>query len=171
MRYDLPHASFFGLAGTPIELAGANVCAVFGDYSSAYEVRYAQQDDATVPIYCEKRLARLAFDEFVKRYNPENRHTRKATWSEKLDCDSAAETTAKGKKGGAPHPSPLPASGARGLTGKWRAYTYDEIASRDKASLDIFWLRDESLEDSDNLPPPAEQIGTDPVERSVNSAA
>ena len=25
---------------------------------------------------------------------------------------------------------------------------------RDKASLDIFWLRDESLEDSDNLPPP-----------------
>ena len=26
---------------------------------------------------------------------------------------------------------------------------------RDKASLDIFWLKDESLEDSDNLPDPA----------------
>ncbi len=31
---------------------------------------------------------------------------------------------------------------------------YDELVKRDKASLDIFWLRDESLEDSENLPPP-----------------
>lgn len=38
--------------------------------------------------------------------------------------------------------------------GRWRSYTYDEIIARDKASLDIFWLRDESLEDSDNLPDP-----------------
>ena len=38
--------------------------------------------------------------------------------------------------------------------GRWRAYTYDEIINRDKASLDIFWLRDESLEDSANLPDP-----------------
>jgi type I restriction enzyme M protein len=30
----------------------------------------------------------------------------------------------------------------------------DELIARDKASLDIFWLRDESLEDSDNLPEP-----------------
>ncbi|MGZ9226731.1 MAG: SAM-dependent DNA methyltransferase, partial [Anaerolineales bacterium] len=29
-----------------------------------------------------------------------------------------------------------------------------ELVARDKASLDIFWLRDESLEDSDNLPEP-----------------
>jgi type I restriction enzyme M protein len=33
-------------------------------------------------------------------------------------------------------------------------YDYDELAARDKASLDIFWLKDESLADSDNLPPP-----------------
>ena len=33
-------------------------------------------------------------------------------------------------------------------------FTYDELLARDKASLDIFWLRDESLEDADNLPPP-----------------
>jgi type I restriction enzyme M protein len=38
--------------------------------------------------------------------------------------------------------------------GRWRAYDYDELMSRDKASLDIFWLKDESLEDSDNLPAP-----------------
>jgi type I restriction enzyme M protein len=30
---------------------------------------------------------------------------------------------------------------------------YDELVARDKASLDIFWLKDESLADSDNLPP------------------
>jgi type I restriction enzyme M protein len=33
-------------------------------------------------------------------------------------------------------------------------YEYDELVARDKASLDIFWLKDESLADSDNLPPP-----------------
>ena len=32
--------------------------------------------------------------------------------------------------------------------GRWRAFTYDELVARDKVSLDIFWLRDESLEDS-----------------------
>ena len=36
--------------------------------------------------------------------------------------------------------------------GRWRAYSYEEITNRDKASLDIFWLRDESLEDSGSLP-------------------
>jgi type I restriction enzyme M protein len=38
--------------------------------------------------------------------------------------------------------------------GRWRSYDYDERVSRDKASLDIFWLKDESLEASDNLPDP-----------------
>ena len=33
-------------------------------------------------------------------------------------------------------------------------FGYDELIKRDKASLDIFWLRDESLEDADNLPAP-----------------
>ncbi|MCZ7528583.1 MAG: type I restriction-modification system subunit M [Acidimicrobiia bacterium] len=39
-------------------------------------------------------------------------------------------------------------------TERFRRFTWDELVARDKASLDIFWLRDESLEDSDNLPPP-----------------
>jgi type I restriction enzyme M protein len=38
--------------------------------------------------------------------------------------------------------------------GRWRAYTYDEIVARDKVSLDLSWLRDESLEESANLPGP-----------------
>jgi hypothetical protein len=38
--------------------------------------------------------------------------------------------------------------------GRWRAYDYDDLIARDKASLDIFWLKDDSLEDSTNLPNP-----------------
>lgn len=37
---------------------------------------------------------------------------------------------------------------------RFRAFSYDELVKRDKASLDIFWLKDESLEDSENLPEP-----------------
>jgi len=69
-------------------------------------------------------LVRGDLDEFVKCYHPANRHQRKATRSEK-------------KSGG-----------------RWRAYDYDELIARDKVSLDVFWLRDESLEDSANLPDP-----------------
>ncbi len=72
----------------------------------------------TNPLKCED------LDEFVRCYNPANRHDRKPTWSEQTP------------------------------EGRFRAYGYDELVSRDKASLDIFWLRDESLSDSDNLPPP-----------------
>lgn len=37
---------------------------------------------------------------------------------------------------------------------RWKSYSYDELAARDKANLDITWLRDASLEDADNLPAP-----------------
>ncbi len=72
----------------------------------------------------EQPLGRADLDEFVKCYNPGNRHQRKATWSEK------------------------------NAEGRWRSFDYDELVKRDKASLDIFWLRDKSLEDSDDLPEP-----------------
>ena len=48
--------------------------------------------------------------------------------------------------------------------GRWRSFTYDEIIKRDKANLDIFWLKDDSLEDSENLPDPevlAQEIADD----------
>ncbi|MCZ7560801.1 MAG: type I restriction-modification system subunit M [Burkholderiaceae bacterium] len=76
-------------------------------------------------------LKREDLDEFVTLYNPANRHDRKSTWSETPDSKSGA-----------------------GPEGRWRAYDYDDLIGRDKASLDIFWLRDESPADSDNLPPP-----------------
>jgi type I restriction enzyme M protein len=37
---------------------------------------------------------------------------------------------------------------------RFHRFTYDELMARDKANLDITWLRDESLEDSSNLPAP-----------------
>jgi len=71
-----------------------------------------------------KPLARADLDEFVACFKPGDRPTRESTWSEA-------------------HP-----------TGRWRAYDYADLVSRDKCSLDIFWLRDESLEASENLPDP-----------------
>jgi type I restriction enzyme M protein len=82
----------------------------------------------------QNRLTRADLDEFVACYRPGDRHNRVATWSE-----------------GTPD-------------GRWRPYSYEEILARDKVSLDLFWLRDESLEDSANLPEPqvlAQEIADD----------
>ena len=66
MRDALPHASFVGFTGTPIELQDANTRAVFGEYISIYDIQRAVEDKATVPIYYESRLAKLALDEKQK---------------------------------------------------------------------------------------------------------
>lgn len=63
----------------------------------------------------QMKLADL--EDFIRCYNPENRHERKETE-------------------------------------RFRAFDYGELTKRDKCSLDIFWLKDESLEDSENLPDP-----------------
>ncbi len=82
----------------------------------------------------ENPLKREDLDEFVKCYHPKNRHQRKPTWAEQND------------------------------KGRWRAYDYVELLKRDKVNLDIFWLKDESLEESANLPAPeiiAQEIADD----------
>ncbi len=56
---------------------------------------------------------------------------------------------------------------------RFKAYTYEELMQRDKVSLDLTWLRDESLEDSENLPPPdvlAQEIVED-LEAAINEFA
>lgn len=53
-------------------------------------------------------------------------------------------------------------------TERFKAFSYEELMKRDKASLDIFWLKDESLEDSENLPEP-EVLAAEIVE-SLESA-
>lgn len=62
--------------------------------------------------------------DFIDCYNPSNILTRKELWSEE-------------------NPE-----------GRWRKYSYEEIITRDKTNLDIFWLKDKSLADLDNLPDP-----------------
>jgi type I restriction enzyme M protein len=95
-------------------------------------------------------LKREDLDDFVKCYNPQDRHHRKPTWGEGLDSGSPA-LGVPGQAGAG-----MTGQAGAGMTadGRWRAYTYDELIARDKASLDILWLKDESLSDSDNLPAP-----------------
>lgn len=66
MRDGLPHASFIGFTGTPIELSDKNTRAVFGEYISIYDIQQAVMDQATVPIYYESRLAKLELKESEK---------------------------------------------------------------------------------------------------------
>jgi type I restriction enzyme R subunit len=62
LRDALPNASFIGFTGTPIEKADANTRAVFGDYISIYDIQRAVADKATVPIYYESRISKLALN-------------------------------------------------------------------------------------------------------------
>ena len=63
LRDALPHASFIGFTGTPIEKNDANTRAIFGDYISIYDIQRAVADKATVPIYYESRIAKLALNQ------------------------------------------------------------------------------------------------------------
>ena len=80
--------------------------------------------------------------DFIDCYNPKNPNERKETW----------------------HPDNNP-------DGRWRKYSYEELIVRDKTSLDIFWLRDKSLTDLDNLPEPDELAETiiENLEAGLNS--
>ncbi|MEN9359806.1 MAG: hypothetical protein RL095_1341 [Verrucomicrobiota bacterium] len=63
LRDALPQASFIGFTGTPIESSDANTRAIFGDYISIYDIQRAVSDGATVPIYYESRIAKLALNQ------------------------------------------------------------------------------------------------------------
>jgi type I restriction enzyme M protein len=63
--------------------------------------------------------------DFVDCYQPDNRHNRRELYHPQTNVD-----------------------------GRWRRYTYEEIISSDRASLDITWIKDKSLSDLDNLPDP-----------------
>jgi type I restriction enzyme M protein len=72
----------------------------------------------------QKPIRRNDFDEFVACYKPGRMHERAQTWSE------------------------------ANPEGRWRCYDYDELLKRDKLSLDVFWIKDKSLTDTDSLPAP-----------------
>ncbi|MCD8189610.1 MAG: type I restriction-modification system subunit M [Clostridiales bacterium] len=71
--------------------------------------------------------------DFIQCYHPENRHERRETWSEE-------------------NPN-----------GRWRKFPVEEILERDKTSLDIFWIKDKSLADLDDLPSP-DELASDIIE-------
>jgi len=80
--------------------------------------------------------------DFITCYHPLNRHARKETWGEQTNPE-----------------------------GRWRKFSYEQIVARDKTSLDIFWLKDKSLADLDNLPEPDVLAGEiiDNLEAGLNS--
>ncbi|MCC6796987.1 MAG: type I restriction endonuclease subunit R [Candidatus Hydrogenedentes bacterium] len=94
MRDALPNASFIGFTGTPVELTDKNTRAVFGDYISVYDIQRAVEDKATVPIYYESRLAKLAlqeaerpkidpnFDEVTEGEEVERKEKLKSKWAQ-----------------------------------------------------------------------------------------
>ena len=66
LRDALPHASFIGFTGTPIEFDDRSTPAVFGEYVDTYTIGQAVEDERTVPIHYEARLARIALPEEQK---------------------------------------------------------------------------------------------------------
>ncbi|MBX9584011.1 MAG: type I restriction-modification system subunit M [Gemmataceae bacterium] len=69
-------------------------------------------------------LRRADLDEFVEVYKAGRRHERAATYTD------------------------------AGPQGRWRSFGYDELVKQDKLNLDLFWLKDETLDDGDALPDP-----------------
>ncbi|MCE8472040.1 SAM-dependent methyltransferase, partial [Rhodovulum sulfidophilum] len=72
----------------------------------------------------QKPMTYAHLEDFIACYNPANRHERTATWTEDTP------------------------------DGRWRAYSREELLSRDKASRDVFWLKDSSMTYLDSLPEP-----------------
>ena len=67
LRDALPNATYLGFTGTPIEKTDVNTPAVFGNYVDIYDIAQAVEDGATVRIYYESRLAKVALSEEGKR--------------------------------------------------------------------------------------------------------
>ncbi len=63
LRDALPNATFVAFTGTPVSSEDRDTRAVFGDYIHIYDMQQAKEDGATVAIYFESRLAKLALKE------------------------------------------------------------------------------------------------------------
>lgn len=63
LRDALPNATFLGFTGTPIESTDINTPAVFGNYIDVYDIAQAVEDGATVRIFYESRLAKVALSD------------------------------------------------------------------------------------------------------------
>ena len=86
----------------------------------------------------QKPLTYGHLEDFVACYNPGNRHERKPTWSDETP------------------------------DGRWRTFAREELLAREKANLDVFWLRDSSMTDLENLPEP--EVLAEEVMENLRSA-
>lgn len=84
LRDALPNATYLGFTGTPIESGDVNTPAVFGNYVDVYDIAQAVQDGATVRIYYESRLAKIALSEEGRKLIKE--------LDDELDPDELSET-------------------------------------------------------------------------------
>jgi type I restriction enzyme M protein len=75
----------------------------------------------------KKSLQFEDLEDFIQCYSPEDRSKREEIWHPETNTE-----------------------------GRWRKFSYEEIMTRDKTSLDISWLKDKSLSSLDNLPEPDE---------------
>ena len=80
----------------------------------------------------------LDLEDFIRCYHPENRYERAETWSEETP------------------------------EGRWRKFDVKDILERDKTSLDLFWIKDKSLADLDDLPSP-DVLAADIIENLQNA--
>jgi type I restriction enzyme R subunit len=67
LRDALPNATYLGFTGTPIEKTDVNTPVVFGNYVDIYDISQAVDDGATVKIYYESRLAKIALTKEGKK--------------------------------------------------------------------------------------------------------
>jgi type I restriction enzyme M protein len=127
---------------------GVKANVIFFDNHAASKTPWAKEVwyyDYRTNVHRTLKQKPLRFEhlvEFIECYNPADRHKRRATW----DADKNPD-------------------------GRWRKFPYEELIARDKTSLDVFWLKDKSLTDLDNLPEPdelAEEI-IENLEAGLNS--
>lgn len=107
VREALPNASFIGFTGTPIEVGDRSTQLVFGDYIDVYDIEQSIEDGATVRIYYEARMARLAlkeeerpridpeFEEVTETEEVERKERLKSKWSQLAELVGAPKRVAQ----------------------------------------------------------------------------
>ncbi len=96
----LPSALRLGFTGTPISFGGADTVEIFGNYIHTYDIRQAQRDRVTVPIYYEPRLVKIhlnnmdidaALAEAATGFDPDELERKKSRWAALARAAGAAD--------------------------------------------------------------------------------
>jgi type I restriction enzyme M protein len=145
---------FEGGAGETIRRKLLQECDVHTLLRLPTGIFYAQGVKANVLFFDRKPAAEAPWTKelWVYDYRTNVHHTLRQNPLTKADLDGFVQAFRPG------------ARRKRAESDRFHRFTYDEVIGRDKVSLDISWLRDESLEDTNNLPPPdvlAQEIADD----------